>query len=91
VAVRRRIRFGGDGGRDHDREDKMTDGDYREVAGLSRLAGKALLRMAELFERAACDARRLEPNPEIDAAKAVVDAALAALDRELADPSTRLH
>jgi hypothetical protein len=60
----------------------MTDGDYREVAGLSRLAGKALLRMAELFERAACDARRLEPNPEIEAARAVADAALAALDRE---------
>jgi MFS family permease len=58
---------------------------------LSRVAGKALLRMAELFERAAGDARRLEPNPEIDAAKAVVDAALAALDRELADPATRLH
>jgi len=77
--------------RDHDWEDKMTDDDYREFARLSRVAGKALLRMAELFERAAGDARRLEPNPEIDAAKAVVDAALAALDRELADPSTRLH
>jgi class 3 adenylate cyclase len=69
----------------------MTDDDYRELARLSRVAGKALLRMAGLFERAAGDARRLEPNLEIDAAKAVVDAALAALDRELGEPSARLH
>jgi hypothetical protein len=37
--------------RDHDWEDKMTDDDYREFARLSRVAGKALLRMAELFAR----------------------------------------